>query len=197
LSKYIIKMNVEQLHEELLIEIKSIANVIISVNSFSELIENEVKIQSLYEKFILVKNVNYFNIEKTENDIDRNVMSNDNDITIIHTIEFDKIEEVGVSVENELENEVKKETLEVSKSFPPKYLSKKINLDLNDRFAFISQLFNGNAQDLDVFIQVLNQTQSFQEAKSIIDTVKMKQNWTSMQDEFVERLEELNEKRFD
>jgi len=197
LSKYIIKMNVEQLHEELLIEIKSIANVIISVNSFSELIENEVKIQSLYEKFILVKNVNYFNIEKTENDIDRNVMSNDNEITIIHTIEFDKIEEVGVSVENELENEVKKETLEVSKSFPPKYLSKKINLDLNDRFAFISQLFNGNAQDLDVFIQVLNQTQSLQEAKSIIETVKMKQNWTSMQDEFVERLEELNEKRFD
>lgn len=197
MSKYIIKMNVEQLHEELLIEIKSIANVIISVNSFSELIENEVKIQSLYEKFILVKNVNYFNIEKTENDIDRNVMSNDNEITIIHTIEFDKIEEVGVSVENELENEVKKETLEVSKSFPPKYLSKKINLDLNDRFAFISQLFNGNAQDLDVFIQVLNQTQSLQEAKSIIETVKMKQNWTSMQDEFVERLEELNEKRFD
>lgn len=83
----------------------------------------------------------------------------------------------------------------------PKSLNDTINsglsIGLNDRLAFIKNLFDGNAEDYTRVLSQINSMQNFEEADLFISgTVKPDYNEWLNKDEFEERFMTLVEKRF-
>ena len=76
--------------------------------------------------------------------------------------------------------------------------SGKINIGLNDRLAFIKQLFDGNENEYDRVISQLNTTTTFQDARKLVqDLVKPDyDNWTGKED-IEKRFMEIIESKFD
>lgn len=72
----------------------------------------------------------------------------------------------------------------------------KIQLDFNDRMAFLHQLFDGDAQALDLVINTLERIDNVSDSKSYISDLVQEMSWQNKQ-EYIERLEELILKRFD
>jgi len=92
--------------------------------------------------------------------------------------------------------ESKSTIIEKSKSLNDK-LNLGLNIGLNDRLAFIKQLFNNSIDDYTRVLSQINSMSSYQEASSFIEeNVKPDYNdWTD-KNEFEERFMDLIEKRF-
>jgi hypothetical protein len=76
-------------------------------------------------------------------------------------------------------------------------LNKGINIGLNDRIAFEKKLFGGNADDFNRVLSQLNTFDNFQEAESfILDFVKPDYNNWEGNEEFETRFLEIIEKKF-
>jgi hypothetical protein len=76
-------------------------------------------------------------------------------------------------------------------------LNKGINIGLNDRIAFEKKLFGGNAEDFNRVLSQLNTFDNFQEAESfILDFVKPDYNNWEGNEEFETRFLEIIEKKF-
>lgn len=72
-----------------------------------------------------------------------------------------------------------------------------LNIGLNDKIAFIKQLFDGKAEDYDRVISQLNTTQSFEDATRLInDIVKPDYNNWSGKEDTVSRFMEIVESKF-
>lgn len=70
-------------------------------------------------------------------------------------------------------------------------------IGLNDKIAFIKHLFDGNAEDLDRVISLLNTATTFDEAEHIIKVkVKPDYNFWLGKDDYVERFMEIIEAKF-
>lgn len=76
-------------------------------------------------------------------------------------------------------------------------LSKSIEIDLNDRLAFVKHLFNNSNEDYNRVLSQLNTFESFFEAKSFIDEiVQPDYNHWKGKEEYVARFFEILEKKF-
>ena len=73
-----------------------------------------------------------------------------------------------------------------------------LNIGLNDKLAFIKQLFNGKAEDYDRVISQLNTTQSYNDASQFINTIVKPDynNWKG-KEEVEKRFMEIVESKFD
>ncbi len=71
----------------------------------------------------------------------------------------------------------------------------KLALSLNDKIAFQNQLFNKDAPLFESVIVQLNTSNSLSEAKNILAPYAVQFEW-NLKEEFVQRFEELIEKRF-
>ena len=75
-------------------------------------------------------------------------------------------------------------------------LTNNIQIGLNDRIAFVKNLFDGSQEDFNRVLSQLNSFKSLEEAKSFIfDFVKPDYDWTN-KEEFEERLIQLIERKF-
>lgn len=84
------------------------------------------------------------------------------------------------------------------KSLNDKLKKGALNIGLNDKLAFIKQLFNGKAEDYDRVISQLNTTQSFNDASQFINTIVKPDynNWKG-KEEIEKRFMEIVESKFD
>ncbi len=103
------------------------------------------------------------------------------------------LDQQSVLVESALEKEKKDQPNETVKpnlgSFP------KLALSLNDKIAFQNQLFNKDVPLFESVIAQLNTSNSLSEVKNILAPYAVEFEW-NLKEEFVQRFEELIEKRF-
>lgn len=75
--------------------------------------------------------------------------------------------------------------------------AKQLQIGLNDKLAFIKHLFDNNAEDYNRVISQLNTVKTFEEAKSLIETmIKPDHNHWSGKEEYEERFLEILDARF-
>lgn len=146
----------------------------ISEADFNQLLILENKIQRLYEDFIIFKNT------KEE-------------------AEFVENKEFEAQKPNEIHEKIITQKPEILKNITPKRSTnyQLISLNFNDKFAFLSQLFNNDLQALNDTIGALNLSESKQDSLLLLKLLKQKYNWNDLHQEYLERLEELIEKRFE
>ena len=85
---------------------------------------------------------------------------------------------------------------EVKKSLNDK-LKREFIIDLNDKIAFTKHLFDGNTEDLDRVISLLNTASTFNEAEHMIKAkVKPDYNFWLGKEEYAERFMEIVEAKF-
>lgn len=83
------------------------------------------------------------------------------------------------------------------KSLNDKLKSGGLNIDLNDKLAFIKHLFNGKNEDYDRVISQLNTSSNFEEANHFIKTkIKPDYNFWIGKEQYSDRLMEIIEARF-
>ncbi|RVT78332.1 hypothetical protein EOD40_03595 [Flavobacterium sufflavum] len=116
-------------------------------------------------------------------------------------IVFEKIEEVEKEIE-ETETPLQKEIETTEKSSPKtvslnEKFSKGIDIDLNDRIAFVKHLFGNSNEDYNRVMNQLITYDNFYETKSFIDEmVKPDYNNWEGKEEYEERFMEIIEKKF-
>ena len=244
-------MEIDRLKEELVTEIKDLAEDIARSNTFVGLLSNEIKFRSLHEKFINLKFLERKHIgleifdqpvpdkdessweaEETFDDEESIVYNFEDDhqepLTVEETENFNDeifseeqaepeeeilldevIEEETVEFQEETEEEVFMEEAsepEPSQFFDPvddyadlvpsKKDYPKIQLDFNDRIAFLNQLFDGDSESMELVINTLNHMESLSDSRAYLKDLKTEMDWR-YQDEYLERLEELIAKRFE
>ena len=75
-------------------------------------------------------------------------------------------------------------------------LQQNIQIGLNDRIAFVKNLFDGNQEDFNRVVSQLNTTKTFKEAKKFVNKmVKPDYNWAD-QEEYEERFFAIIERKF-
>lgn len=200
--------DIDQLKTELVSEIKELATDLAQSSSYVGLLSNEMKFRSLHEKFINLKflerkhiGIDIFDepipmieeIEETQPDnqeteilVEQETAQEETFIQEVIKDDISEIEETQESLD---------EIDDYTDLLPPKN-GKKIQIDFNDRIAFLNQLFNGNEQSMELSINTLNQMSSLSESKEYLHDLKAQMNWKS-KEEYIERLETLIAKRFD
>lgn len=99
--------------------------------------------------------------------------------------------------DNSFENEIASHSIDNVEDFLPKHSNlPKIQVDFNDRMAFLHQLFDGDLEAFNLVINTLNHIESLSDSKAYISDLVKEMSWEN-KDEYVERLEELIHKRFD
>lgn len=252
-------MDIDQLKQELVVEIKALAEEISKSNSYIGLLSNEIKFRSLHEKFINLKflerkhigleifdqpiplkeekmeifssdeerfedeNVIEFDFKKNyetqeetpiHNDVEQESATENSKTTVIQSKEpetqvensteekIDAHEDVAANETNEFVEEKHETNLsfdpvdDYADLVPEKKFIPKIQLDFNDRIAFLNQLFDGDSESMDLVFKTLNHMETFSDSRSYLHDLKSEMNWHD-QEEFLERLEELIAKRFD
>ncbi len=136
----------------------------------------ETKIQQLYEDFIILKNI-------------RNDSEIENNETLVSKSEFSE-----VKIES---SKSKKGEISLVTNTPKHQKHHPIPLNINDKFALLSQLFNNDSEALHHTIEALNLSENRQDSLLLLKLLKQKYNWNDLHQEYIERLEELIDKRFD
>ena len=244
-------MEIDRLKEELVTEIKDLAEDIAKSNTFVGLLSNEIKFRSLHEKFINLKFLErkHIGLEifdqpvpfkdessweaeemyEAEESIVYNFEDNHQEpLTEEETENFQNeiffeeqtepeeeilldevIEEETVEFQEETDEEVFIEETPVTETnqffdpvddyadlVPSKKDYPKIQLDFNDRIAFLNQLFDGDSESMELVINTLNHMESLSDSRAYLKDLKTEMDWR-YQDEYLERLEELIAKRFE
>ncbi|AUP79555.1 hypothetical protein [Flavivirga eckloniae] len=84
------------------------------------------------------------------------------------------------------------------KSLNDKLKTKRLNIGLNDKIAFIKHLFDGRSEDYDRVISQINTSTNFNEAKNLIqDIIKPDYNNWVDKEEFETRFMEIIESKFE
>ncbi len=186
-------MNVKNEEARLLEEMKSLAGKISNVQSFSGLLMYQSDIQRFYEDFIFLKKLNErrdlkesLNSTSTENEVETHIQNEEKEpvLTEISTTEIAE------------ENNNEKPKLDYNFSIQSKKAYPGIQLDLNDQIGFVNTLFKGDRNEFQHFIENLN-NRNATTSVSYISHYEEKMNWGKKQEEFVNRLKELNDKRFE
>ncbi|MDO5656118.1 MAG: hypothetical protein Q4G27_08270 [Flavobacteriaceae bacterium] len=248
-------MDIEQLKQELVQEIKILAEDIAKSNSFVGLLSHEIKFRSLHEKLINLKFLerkhigldifdgpaplrdvdnsydieNAENIESIENTASNTVFTPEShekdildatteqsyntedsddfvrfeDASTLETIEEDQdwvenenLESLDRDNSNSENGETQNRNDDFTEFLPQRSNLPKIQLDFNDRIAFLNQLFDGDNESMDLIVNTLNHIESLNDSRTYIRDLKREMNWEG-KEEYIERLEELVTKRFD
>ena len=139
-------------------ELKSIAKGILETPGYIESKGSMEIIENLYRKSVIYNFLDKKNKEKTKevnelNGIEKNTSA---EMTTEKTPEFIK--------KSPVEEKVLKSTKTINDLF-----SKDLNIELNDRLAFIKNLFDSNEDDYQRVISQLSTFQNWDEAKSFIN----------------------------
>ncbi len=201
--------------QELLQEIKNLSQKISNVNSFSGLMMYQSDIQRLYEDFIFFKKLNEskenaaianeFQPKKVQQPIMKedetkpkeSLLENGIDSKIEVEAQEEKSTESEVPAPNKVENNQPKDApLDYNFSIHAGEKPKPIQLDVNDSIAFTNYLFEGDREDFLSFIEQLN-VRNKQTSQTLIMHTEEVQAWGKNEYEYVERLKELNNHRFE
>lgn len=181
--------NLDEIKKELTEEIKSFAGEIAHVNSFNGLLLQEIKLQSWYEKFIVVKYLDRKRILGADLDLPTDLplslpkeILDEEDTPVFHQLQ-------------EQTEDVSQRDLEVPQPESNSVLSP-IRLDLNDKIAFRAQLFKGDGESLDLVLKTLNRINDLPSSLTYLKELKNEMGWGNSDDEYLERLRELIVKRF-
>ena len=178
--------------------------------------DDELAQEFIFEDKKPTQNTDVEDVKEIDSDFEENVLefsedriaAIENTVEIEESINVDKKEEINDSVENQENTELKIE-VEDSKTnnstsevedfydlFPHKSNFPKIQIDFNDRIAFLNQLFNGDSESMGLVINTLNHMESLSDSKFYLKDLKKEMDWAD-KEEYLERLEELVIKRFD
>ena len=96
-----------------------------------------------------------------------------------------------------IEDAKRREEEQVKKSLNEKLKGDSLQIGLNDKLAFIKHLFEGNSEDYERVISQINTTNSFSDAKTLINTMVKPDynNWEGKED-YEERFIEIIESKF-
>ncbi len=202
-------MNTQE--KELLQEFKNLSQKISNVNSFSGLMMYQSDIQRLYEDFIFFKKLH----ESKENLAIASSFTpqeNSQSISKPKEISTNPVKEVTKEstqsnkeeAPNKAEKLIKQEDsatpnngqLDYNFSINTGAKPKPIQLDVNDSIAFTNYLFSGDKDEFSTFIEQLN-ARNKQTSQSLLTHTAEVENWGKKQQEYVDRLKELNNHRFE
>lgn len=189
----------EKTQKELTAEIKKIASEIAKTDSFIGLIANELKIRELHEKLLILKFMERQRLDF--NDFEQPLPPE------IEEAETEKpeAEELAPSSKKEVETTVIQDKKEVALTmeeddFDDFLKSEKqlpeIQIDFNDRMAFLNQLFDGDTASYDLMIEALHRIDSPSSSQKYLSELKKEMHWTD-KEEYLNRLEILVLKRFE
>lgn len=112
-------------------------------------------------------------------------------------VEDESIEEVEEKHIQTFDEEIAAYAVDDFEDFLPKHSSlPKIQIDFNDRIAFLNQLFDGDSEGMDLVFNTLNHLETISDSKAYLKDLIKEMDWSS-NDEYIDRLEELVHKRFD
>ena len=198
-------------------KLKEIAREILETNDFSDTDGLKLKIQKIYDELAILS---YLEKENKENDSTPPVIERETEITPTPETEkpippdeletifeptFDSVKE-DMSLKDEFRDTVSLDETEKlfegrpatgkSVSLNDRLVGKKIQVDLNDRIAFVNRLFNHDQDDFKRTLDALNACKSKSEALDFIQNrVKTKYNWNGKED-IEERFIALIERKF-
>jgi hypothetical protein len=118
-------------------------------------------------------------------------------VSDVNVIEVEKVK-IEVPVENIEESKVVLEpiqTPQIEPSVVEKVSFPKLNININDKFRFINELFSGNANEYQMAIEQLNTTTNIHEANVFLNGLKDIYAWKD-DNELVKNLMSLVAKRF-
>jgi hypothetical protein len=118
-------------------------------------------------------------------------------VSDVNVIEFEKVK-IEVPVENIEESKVVLEPIQTPQIEPlvvEKVSFPKLNININDKFRFINELFSGNANEYQMAIEQLNTTTNIHEANVFLNGLKDIYAWKD-DNELVKNLMSLVAKRF-
>lgn len=95
------------------------------------------------------------------------------------------------SWEKEIQESADYDQIQEVKEVPP------IVLDINDKIAFLNQLFLNDNESMDLVINTLNRIQDLTSSQQYLQDLKNEMGWDASQQEYLSRLETLVAKRFD
>ncbi len=217
----------EEYKKELLQEIKTLSHELAECNSFVGLLSHEMTFNKIHEKFIVLKFLerNRLGLEVLdepipleEDDFEEETEQEPEEVKVtieeeekkdikfpaesyfdetVYDDNRDEEKETGETMPKEVDvnyPEEKEYTTEwkIDKSYPP------IQLDLNDRIAFQNILFDGDKEQLNLVEETLNRINSLSSSLEYLQDLSREMGWNSSdKKEYVERLTELVEKRFE
>ncbi len=198
----------EQQEQDILSQIKKLSSQISQAQSLTGLMMYQSEIQRFYENFILAKKLNeskeWKNFAKQQTESSQSV----------DTLKFKEESNVELPIEtNEpvIEKQISQEQIQEEMPIKPTILEGKIDynfsiqsgkkykpltIDLNDRIAFMKYLFNGDKEEYEHFVENLNMRNQVT-SETYINHYIEQMGWTKKQEEYIQRLSELNEKRFE
>lgn len=187
----------DNIKKELALEIKTLASQISKTESFSGLLANEIHLRNLYEKLIVLKYLDKKRIPLADLElpIDQplttDIHNSDLQQNIYHSLVNDsKLKNTTQNYHPTQKEEVESAHIEKNTSIIP------IKLDLNDKIAFRSQLFNGDSESIDLVIETLNRIGDLSSSLQYLSELKKEMEWGEKEEEYIYRLKDLILKRF-
>tara|TARA_B100000614_G_scaffold256254_1_gene274502 strand:- start:744 stop:1298 length:555 start_codon:yes stop_codon:yes gene_type:complete len=181
--------------DKLEIELKEIAKKILNSNESIDLDQISRDIIVLYEKIIIYKHstLKQPNILKT-NELIKNKEFEASKKTLEKEINLNAKEKVISNNKIQKENQ-NKEDNKITKNLNDQF-AKEIEIDLNDKNAFIKHLFNENKTIYEQSIQEIKGFKNFLEVKKIIDRIKKFHNNWEGKESYEKRFIYLLQKNF-
>ena len=180
--------------DKLEIELKEIAKKILNSNESIDLDQISRDILVLYEKIIIYKHstVKQPNILRTNELIKKEFEASKK--TIEKRINLNTKEKVISNDKIQKENQ-NKEDYKITKNLNDQF-AKEIQIDLNDKNAFIKHLFNENKTIYEQSIQEIKGFKNFPQVKKIIDRIKKFHNNWEGKESYEKRFIYLLQKNF-
>lgn len=214
-----------QLKKDLVTDIKDLANSLSKADSFIGVVSQSFKFKEIQEKFIILRfleekrlSLNDFNLpiptreEKQEILNQEGVFEDEEPVIFDFEVEPEENETTETqegsveekapekqsdspvepdSWEKEIQESADYDQIQEVKEVPP------IVLDINDKIAFLNQLFLNDNESMDLVINTLNRIQDLTSSQQYLQDLKNEMGWDASQQEYLSRLETLVAKRFD
>lgn len=107
-----------------------------------------------------------------------------------------EVEEESFKQVGTFEDEVNTYGEDYEKYLPKSSNLPKLQVDFNDRIAFLHQLFDGDSEAMDLVINTLNHLETPSDSHEYLKDLVREMNWAD-KDEYIDRLTELVQNRFD
>lgn len=111
-------------------------------------------------------------------------------------VEEEVTEEESFKQVGTFEDEVNTYGEDYEKYLPKSSKLPKLQVDFNDRIAFLHQLFDGDSETMDLVINTLNHLETHADSKDYLKDLVREMDWTD-KEEYIDRLKELVKNRFD
>ncbi len=194
---------INEKEKEVLEEIKSLAEKLSKVQSYTGLMMYQSDIQRFYEDFVFLKklqqfrdlpenmNVHTTHVNQTESsNKEINPTTPKEEKAPIEVLDFSEQQDEPIQTKDTEEKIDYNFSIQSEKKFKP------LQIDLNDQVAFINSLFKGDKVEYDDFIEGIN-TRNLTTSKTYMTHMAEEWGWGTKEQEFLERISILNQNRFE